>query len=613
MKNIISILALITTLFMSAQNCNPVETNEYCPNENLTFTVSGLPANYSNINTAGGVQIIQNPVRNNTAGTSITFIVKFPDTAGNYPSITISWNGNGISGNKPFYFNKIHSLMGGYKEGNIPSTFVAPICQTTPITFTISGDKYWEYGSGSLIGYGSITNYKYIIPAGWYLGSTLSTGSNWISGTGNITITPDANTGNGNVIQYKAINDCSGAFFEGTPRYVSISRQVPTFTLTPSSLQFVCGTPQTKTFTVTSSSATTCPVVYSWNVGSGWLYNGNPAPSSFNTTVPSITLASANPNVLPSSVTVTPILNGISYSSVTCTTSFTPFNSTASFPGTGVICIGGNYTYNIFNLGTNNTVVWSLSNSQFATLSNASQNQVRVNAIANGAVNLVATITNQCGQVSVLQKPLFMGVPLLTNIGSSISFCQGGGQREQNKITVSTSSIVSAYQWHCGNNPGTKELSEISIISGYNTNQVYLDIPSTATNGSVYVRTKNTCGWSPWVYVGRPIYDCGGGGSGSDPGCLQCFKVAPTPKFIVSLNPSDQTVKVGLSNTVNKAENSTPTKIYCELFDMLGRSKTKFEIIDNQSSFQTSGLTKGIYILKINNNNEIETHKIVVE
>ena len=37
--------------------------------------------------------------------------------------------------------------------------------------------------------WGTITNYEYLLPSGWSIGSNVSNGNNWIAGTQNVTIT----------------------------------------------------------------------------------------------------------------------------------------------------------------------------------------------------------------------------------------------------------------------------------------------------------------------------------------------------------------------------------------------------------------------------------------
>lgn len=418
MKKLLYILTLIATTFASAQNISPAPDAELCPNQEYTFSVPNLPGAYNTINTSGGATITQYP---SSSGTSITFKGKFSDVTGAGQVFTITW-ANG--GRKDFKFTKVKSLFGGYSENfNNPTSLTVPICQTTPVSLNISGNKYWDVSTSPYSSFGSITTYRYLLPSGWYLNSTLSNGSNWITATGGVTITPTANTGNGATIQYVAKNDCSGAFFEGTPRYISISRPNPTFTLSPTSLTFVCGTPQTKTFTVSTPNNNSCPTSYLWDLGAnnGWLYNGSPAPASFSSSTSSITLTSANGNVLPSIVNVTPIVNGVNYSQMSCSTSFSSFTSNATVNGNIVICPGGNSVYTISGLGAGNTVTWSSSNTAVATISNATQSLVTVNGVSNGLVNLVATITNSCGQTVTKTKTLNIGVPVLPNANNQFA------------------------------------------------------------------------------------------------------------------------------------------------------------------------------------------------
>lgn len=605
MKKILYIFALITSLFANSQTILPLPDTELCPNQEYTFTVSNLPGNFSSLNSIGSVTITQFP---SGSGTSITFKAKFGDVNGEQ-GFEVSYQG----GSKPFKYTKIKSLFGGYSENfSNPTTLSVPICQTTPVALNISGNKYWNTSTNPYTTFGNITTYKYKIPAGWFLNATLSTGSNYITATGPVTLTPTTNSGNGGLIEYIAKNDCSGAFFEGTPRYITINRPNPTFTLAPSSVSFTCGTPQTRTFTVNASSTLNCPVTYNWNLGAnnGWLdNNGSPAPANFSTTTNSITLASANGNVLPSAVRVIPVLNGNNYPQMTCTTSWSPFISSASISGNIVICIGNSITYNLSNLGLNNSVAWSLSNNQFATITSSSQSNITLFGFANGLVDIIATITNQCGQVDVKKITLTIGTPVLRDISTSTAFCLGGYQREQNKLTVSHNQSTTQYQWHIGDTPGFPQLitgSSISIISGYNTNQVYLDVPVNVEDTNIYVRAKNSCGWSDWLYMGRPAVNC----DATDPGCIQCYRAVPK-KYTIYPNPSKDIVNIDLRDQNNKPEKNAT--ISGELFDLMGQTRAKVKIIDNKATFSVQGLNKGIYVLKIYINDQVESHQIAVE
>lgn len=396
MKKLLYIFALIATTSTNAQNIFPEPNSELCPDQEYTFSVPNLPGAFVGINSFGGATITQYP---SGSGASIIFKGKFADVTGSGQIFEIISQG----GTKQFKFTKIKSLFGGYSENfsNITSLNI-PICQTTPINLNISGNKYWDASTSPYSSFGSITTYRYLLPAGWYLNSTLSNGNNWITATGGVTITPTTNTGNGATIQYVAKNDCSGAFYEGTPRYISISRPNPTFTLSPTSLTFVCGTPQTRTFTVSTSSSNSCSTSYNWSLGTnnGWLYNGSPAPASFSTTTSSITLTSVNANILPSPVSVVPVLNGIAQSPRNCTTAFSPFTITPSITGAAALCPTSiQSVYSIINAGSGNTVSWSLSNNSLAIILSSSNTSATVKGLINGTVSLQATVTNPCGQV----------------------------------------------------------------------------------------------------------------------------------------------------------------------------------------------------------------------
>ncbi|MDP2089899.1 MAG: hypothetical protein Q8J84_10925 [Flavobacteriaceae bacterium] len=250
MKKILYILAFIATTFATAQTIDPLLTTEMCPNQEYTFTVSSLPGNYESITTIGEATITTT-ITVSSNQRSITFKGKFADVSG-IQGFAVKYVVSNTILTYDFNFTKVKSFFSGYKVGSAPSQIVAPICQTTPIALNITGDQYWNTSTNPYSSFGSINSYEYIIPSGWYLNSTLSNGNNWITASGNITLTPNINTGNGSAIQYRAINDCSNAFFKGNIKYIPVSRPNPTFTISPTSLAFVCGTPQTRTFTVST-------------------------------------------------------------------------------------------------------------------------------------------------------------------------------------------------------------------------------------------------------------------------------------------------------------------------------------------------------------------------
>lgn len=101
---------------------------------------------------------------------------------------------------------------------------------------------------------------------------------------------------------------------------------------------------------------------------------------------------------------------------------------------------------------------------------------------------------------------------------------------------------------------------------------------------------------------------------GSTTETYDCFlnkQSTKTDYYTVYPNPSKDIVNIDLRD-----ESSVPEKaevISGELFDIMGLSRAKIEIINNKATFSVSGLNQGIYILKIYINNQVESHQIAVQ
>jgi hypothetical protein len=89
------------------------------------------------------------------------------------------------------------------------------------------------------------------------------------------------------------------------------------------------------------------------------------------------------------------------------------------------------------------------------------------------------------------------------------------------------------------------------------------------------------------------------------------LKQNTTSYFSVYPNPSDDIVNIEIRDANNLPEKGAI--ISGELFDMLGLSKSKVEIVNNKATFSVRGLNKGIYVLKIYINDQVESHQIGVQ
>jgi hypothetical protein len=264
--------------------------------------------------------------------------------------------------------------------------------------------------------WGSISTYEYLLPNGWSIGSSVSNGSNWISGGASVTVTSDANTGG--TITVRPVNSCNPNFTKNSaPAYINITRPTPTFSLSPTSVEIECGTSKTQTYTVTMTGTTSCPVTYSWNLGTnnGWLYNGSPAPTTAFTAPASITLTSLTTNSNYSNVSVTPLIGGIAQSSLTSTTSFKKPNI-GIIGGSNTICDGTSPAFYLYNSPPNVSTYWGLTTvlpnygATVVTVDNQYNTSTTLTKVNSGVINLSVSITDGCSQTySVTRSNILVG------------------------------------------------------------------------------------------------------------------------------------------------------------------------------------------------------------
>lgn len=206
-----------------------------------------------------------------------------------------------------------------------------------------------------------------------------------------------------NVQQLSSPNVPATPLLEWNSNQVSLFK-TPKYNLTSNVSTIDCLSTSPVSFSVNTSSPINLNT-YNWSFGSNWSAIGN-------TNTSNLSLLSNNSTISP--VSVTPYYCNVEQPIQTITINRTPFTSNASIIGNTVICQNSNSTYSINGVNSGNTVTWSVSNTSTASLSGASQNQVTVNGLSNGIVNLIATITNPCGQSVTKTKTINIGAPVLS-------------------------------------------------------------------------------------------------------------------------------------------------------------------------------------------------------
>ena len=231
-------LFIISFVFIytgKSQNITPTLTSEMCPGVNITFSVS-LPGTAVTSVSGAAINIaptvIQQPFNISTSGGNINFdfIGKFADY-NNKQTFQINYTGpSGQAATYNFGFSKIKSLLTANSFSQInptPTSIISTMCQVNNHSISFSNVQYGNPFENPPIGYGTVTNYEYLLPSGWILGGTTSTGSNWISGNNNVTVTSDLGTGDGGLIRIRPVNTaCAAGLVAGQEVVIPISRPV---------------------------------------------------------------------------------------------------------------------------------------------------------------------------------------------------------------------------------------------------------------------------------------------------------------------------------------------------------------------------------------------------
>jgi len=369
----------------------------------------------------------------------------------------------------------------------------------------------------------------------------------------------------------------------------------PSFTLSPTTLPLLCSDTSSRTFTVTPANIPSGAVVtYQWS-HNGW--------SEISTTATSKTLQPNSGTTLPSSVTVTPFINGVSQGTRTCTVTRSDFTSSATISGSATIC--SSVTYTMSGLLTGQTVSsWTLSDPSKATLSATSGTTTTVTKIGIGQVTLTATISNACNQTVTKTLNLFIGASS-PNAPAVPTVCVN--LRDGNNYLLPASQGAASYQL-ISSSPNLRMNGTTNLT--FTTAPYMINFRAlVAGNYTVTIKTTNICGTTTATF---PVnaQNCSTGGRNS-----ASYAVYPNPASSVIYITYEQAT--GSEEGFMKASNSvTETEtLTTQLYDFGGNlvRTVNFAKSGTIPSIDISDLKKGIYVLKIIAKELEETHRIIIE
>ena len=261
-----------------------------------------------------------------------------------------------------------------------------------------------------------------------------------------------------------------------------------------------------------------------------------------------------------------------------------------SIIGNSNICIATNETYTLQNYTNGFNTIWSVSsNLQIET-------QAPDNVVIKGLMDGIGTITATFQNGMTVTKTIWAGITPFNVVRDAT----------QNESCDTKFHYVPFYI-------NTPPNSTINIL--------FLSPQVTYTAGSNNLYTFNfPKGYSgPFEYIisstnacGTYIYDSlDMGDSNMISNCNSLGLSANTNLYKIYPNPTNNVINVSLVDENEKPV--TTSKIIAELYDFTGQPKQKVEIKNNIVSINCNGLTKGIYILKISIDGNIESHQVIVQ
>lgn len=257
-----------------------------------------------------------------------------------------------------------------------------------------------------------------------------------------------------------------------------------------------------------------------------------------------------------------------------------------SIEGNDYLCENTEVSYTIQHNVANLSYVWSVSpNLQIVS---QNQNTVVIKAIGDGIGGITANFPNGLKAT----KEVWIGVPKIDDLEfiedefQYPTLCKSNEYNANNKIIVNAKGINGNSVW---------EWSKISSNFHWTQRGNYVNIlPYQTGTISFGVRVSNECGVSNWKYYAIPVVNCPRDGMFGE------FSVYP--------NPASEIVTIDLKDITGKSAGFSDV----EIIDMHGKVRLKGKIKD-KIEFNISELSKGIYFIKINLGDTIETHQLIVK
>jgi len=222
-----------------SQSITPSRSDEQCAGVNIIFTVTIVAKSIQSVQSAAinvSPTVVQQPYNINNNGSSITFnfVGRFTDNNNKQTFQILYTDANNLTQVWNATYVKIKSLLTPTNFTIIApniSSITAQRCQTQNYNINFSNVQYGNVFETPAIGYGTVTNYEYLLPAGWSINGTTSTGG-WILANNNVTVTSDLSSGVNGFVRIRPSNSqCASGLVAGQEVAIPISRPAPTLSI----------------------------------------------------------------------------------------------------------------------------------------------------------------------------------------------------------------------------------------------------------------------------------------------------------------------------------------------------------------------------------------------
>jgi hypothetical protein len=255
--------------------------------------------------------------------------------------------------------------------------------------------------------------------------------------------------------------------------------------------------------------------------------------------------------------------------------------------GPDLVCVGTSATFTTAILGPPDTYTWTVP-ADASIASGQGTNSIVV-TWGNTAGDVTVYAMNNCGETPVIMKTV--GVKTIPEPAGTISgtdtLCQG-----PDNVVYNVGSINGATQYTWTVPTG------VTVVSGAGTSQITLNFGSTSQSGNIAVKGNNDCGDGTESSMAIVVKNCTGIAQNSLESSVLLYPNPVRNELTLSINGREQQLGLTLTNANGQV-------VYSEKLENI--------TADYKKKLNMSGFSKGVYFLKLSNNERVYTEKVIVQ